>query len=103
MRNIRSWVWLFLFGSLWGICEVLAGEGLLGKEVPYASVWLSAWAFLVLAVARGVVNKLGSSTAVGAIAAIFKLVNAAPFFCHLLGIFMLGLAFDVFFFSFDEA
>lgn len=96
MRNIKNWVWLLLFGSLWGMCEVIAGEGLFGGRVPYASVWLSAWAFFVLAVARGVVNEPGSSTAVGAFAAFFKLVNAAPFFCHLLGIFFLGLAFDLF-------
>ena len=30
----------------------------------------------------------------GATAALFKLINAAPFYCHLLGIVFLGLAFD---------
>jgi hypothetical protein len=29
------------------------------------------------------------------VATLFKLVNASPFICHLLGIFMLGLAFDI--------
>jgi len=96
MRDIKTWLWLLLFGSLWGVCEVIAGEDLFGKGVPHASVWLSAWALFVLAMARGVLNKPGSSTAVGTFAAIFKLVNAAPFFCHLLGIFFLALAFDVF-------
>jgi len=95
MRNIKHWVWLLLFGSLWGISEVFGGEVLSKNKIAYASVWLSAWAFFVLAAARGFLNKPGSSSIIGAFAAVFKLVNAAPFFCHLLGIFFLGLVFDI--------
>jgi hypothetical protein len=75
--------------------EVVGGEGFYKNNVPYASVWLSAWAFFMLGLARGIVNKPGSSTAVGAAAALFKLVNAAPYFCHILAIFFLGLVFDI--------
>jgi len=96
MRSIKNWVWLLLFGSVWGIAEVIVGEGLFGNKVAHASILLSAWAFFMLAMARGVVNLPGSSTAIGAFAALFKLVNAPPFYCHLLGIFFLGLAFDLF-------
>lgn len=96
MRNPKNWVWILLFGSLWGISEVIGGEAFYRNNVPHASVWLSAWAFFVLAMGRGLVNKPGSSTAIGGIAALYKLINAAPFFCHLLGIFFLGLTFDVF-------
>lgn len=95
MRNPKNWVWLLLFGSLWGISEVIGGEAFYRNNVPHASVWLSAWAFLVLALGRGLVNKPGSSTAIGGIAALYKLVYAAPYFCHLLGILILGLTFDV--------
>jgi len=96
VRNIKNWLWFLLFGSIWGIAEVTVGEGLFGNEIPHASVLLSAWALFILAVARGVVNEPGSSTAVGAFAALFKLANAPPFYCHLLGIFFLGLTFDLF-------
>ena len=75
--------------------EVAGGGILYAIEVPRASIFLAAWAFLILAFARGIVDKPGSSTAIGAVATLFKLVNAAPFICHLLGIFMLGLAFDI--------
>ena len=95
MRQLRNWLWLLLFGSLWGISEVIFGEVLARESIPYASVWLSAWALLVLGLARGVLNKAGTSTIIGAVAALFKLVNTAPFFCHLLGIFCLGLVFDI--------
>jgi hypothetical protein len=95
MKNYKNWLWFLLFGSLWGLSEVIVGEALWAKSLPYASVLLSAWALLMLAMGRGIVNVPGSSTTIGAFAALFKLVNAAPFFCHLLGIFALGLVFDI--------
>jgi hypothetical protein len=95
MRDIKNWAWFFLFGSLWGLSEVAAGGILYAVEIPSSSIFLAAWAFLILAVARGVVDRPGSSTVIGAVAMLFKLVNASPFICHLLGIFMLGLAFDI--------
>ncbi len=96
MKSAKNWVWLILFGSLWGVVEVVVGEVLFAQEVPLASVWLSAWAFLMLGAARGLLNEPGSSSAVGAVASLYKLAFAAPYYCHLLGIFFLGLMFDVF-------
>ena len=95
MRNIKYGLLLLLFGSLWGGAEVFAGEALFSDRVPYAEVWLTAWALFVLAVARGIINKPGTSTAIGAFASVYKAVCAAPFFCHILAIFILGLAFDI--------
>ncbi len=94
MKRIRMWAWLLFFGSLWGINEVITGEILFRSQAFFASVWLAAGAFFILGVARGVVNKPGTSLVVGSIAAGFKLVNASPYFCHLLGIFLLGAAFE---------
>lgn len=94
MRDAKQWVWLLLFGSAWGISEVAAGGALYRANVGYTSVWMAAWGFFVLAAARGLFNKPGSSTAIGGVAALFRLVNAGPFLCHLLGIFALGLVFD---------
>jgi hypothetical protein len=96
VNSTRNWLWLLLFGSLWGAMEVVGGEVLYRNGVPQASVFLTAWALFVLAVSRGVLNRPGTSSAVGALAALYKLANAAPFFCHLLGIFFVGLVFDVF-------
>lgn len=95
MRDIKNWAWLLFFGSLWGISEVAAGGILYDPDVPFASVILAAWAFFILAVGRGVINKPGTSVIIGAVATLFKLVNASPYICHLLGIFMLGVAFDI--------
>jgi hypothetical protein len=86
-------LWILLFGSLWGLGEIIIGGVLSAWNVP-SSVWVSSFALFVLAVARGCLNLPGTSTAMGVIAALFKLANAAPFHCHLLGIVALGAAFD---------
>ncbi|MHB8055160.1 MAG: hypothetical protein ACYDH3_07940 [Candidatus Aminicenantales bacterium] len=93
MKIAKSWLWILALGSLWGLAEV-AGEGLWAKDIPFSSVILSAFAFFLMGIGRALLNKPGTSTAMGATAALFKLVNAAPYFCHLLGIVMLALAFD---------
>jgi hypothetical protein len=94
MRRIEFVALILFFGSLWGLSEVLGGGLLYAGDVPRASIFLSAWALLILAVARGILDRPGTSTLIGGVAALFKLINAGPFVCHLLGIFMLGVAFD---------
>jgi len=95
MTSIKQLTWLVLFGSLWGMSEVFIGGALYNANVPRASVYLSLFAVFILAMARGMLDRPGSSTAVGIIAAAYKLVNAAPFFCHIYGILFLAVAFDL--------
>jgi hypothetical protein len=95
MERFRPLIWIFLFGSLWGISEAIGGDVLYAAQIPHSSVWLSAWALFLLAFARAQNNTPGTSSAIGGIAALFRLVNAGPFICHLLGIFLLGVAFDI--------
>lgn len=55
----KPFVWLLLFGSLWGMSEVVLG-GLFDEIiVAFPSVWLNAWALFVLAIARGIIWVLG--------------------------------------------
>ena len=90
-------MWLFLFGSIWGINEVFLGEALYQYDVQNSSVILTVMALFFLAAARGMINRPGSSALIGAFAVLFRLANTAPSYCHLLGIFLLGATFDVFF------
>ncbi len=90
-------MWLFLFGSIWGINELFLGEALYRNDVQNSSVILTAMALLLLAISRGMINKPGSSALIGAFAVLFRLGNTAPSYCHLLGIFLLGATFDIFF------
>ncbi|MBU0711570.1 hypothetical protein KJ762_06205 [bacterium] len=96
MNVLKHWILLLFFGFVWGIFEVVIGETMFGQGLSYASAWLIIWAVFVLAMARGVLNKPGSSTVIGLFAGIFKLANTSPFFCHLLAIFIIGMTFDVF-------
>lgn len=96
MKKFKPVMWLFLFGSLWGINEVFLGEILYRNDVLYSSVILTVMSLFLLAVSRGMINKPGSSTLIGAFAVLFRLANTAPSYCHLLGIFLLGATFDVF-------
>lgn len=76
---------LLLLASAWGMGELIGGE----------TVVLTAWALMMLVAARVLVNRPGSSTVLAAIAVLFKSVHTAPFFCHLAGIALLGVAFDL--------
>jgi len=96
MNKFKPLMWLFLFGSIWGINEVFLGEVLYRNDVQNSSVILTAMALLLLAISRGIINKPGSSALIGAFAVLFRLANTAPSYCHLLGIFILGVTFDIF-------
>ena len=89
-------MWLFLFGSVWGINEVFLGNILYLNEAPYPAIILTVIALFLLEISRGMINKPGSSTLIGTFAVLFRLANTAPSYCHLLGIFLLGVTFDVF-------
>jgi hypothetical protein len=96
MKKFKPIIWLFLFGSIWGINEVFLGEILYRNDVQNSSVILTAMALFLLAISRGMINKPGSSALIGTFAVLFRLANTAPSYCHLLGIFLLGATFDVF-------
>lgn len=95
MLKHKNAIWLLFLGSLWGIGELVGGEALYSSEVPRASLWLTCWALFVLALGRAIFDRPGSSTAISAIASVYRLANAYPFFCHILGILFLGIAFDL--------
>jgi uncharacterized membrane protein len=96
MKRFKPVLWLFLFGSIWGINELFLGEILYRNDVQNSSIILTVMALFLLAISRGMINKPGSSTLIGIFAVLFRLANTAPSYCHLLGIFLLGVTFDGF-------
>lgn len=93
-EGIRLLTGVLFFGSVWGMIEVLLGGFLYKQDIPRSSVILAAGALFVLSAARIWMPRRGSSTLIGVVAALYKLINAAPFICHLFGIFALGFVFD---------
>ena len=85
---------ILIFGSLWGCIEVFAG-GALKEVIPRSSVVPTILGLAVLASARFLVRTPGSSTAIAAVAMLFRLTNAGGYFCHLWAIFLIGVSFDI--------
>ena len=96
MITTRNILWVLVLGSAWGVAEIFGDDLFGGLGVGEASIWLAAWAVLILSIGRGVWNKIGSSAIIGLIAAALKFVGPSPNYCHLLGIVSIGLVFDLF-------
>jgi hypothetical protein len=94
MRKTQLLAILF-FSGIWGLSEAALGDALYAHHVPMASVFLAVIAFLVLAVAAPFVPRLGGATAIGLLAMLYKVLNVPFFGCHLAGIALLGLSWDL--------
>ena len=96
MITKKNILWILVLGSVWGVAEIFGKDLLADIGVGGASIWLAAWAILLLSIGRGIWNKIGSSTIIGLIAAAFKFAGPSTNYCHLLGIAALGVFFDIF-------
>jgi len=90
-------VGVLFFGGLWGISEAVLGDALYRADVPYASVPLAVVGFVVMTIAAVYFPRIGTATLVGACAMLYKFLNVPFFACHLLGILLTGLCYDLFF------
>ena len=82
-------------GGLWGLAEAALGGWMYAADLRLAApVVLALIAFAILAVGRIYLPVPGSSTAIAALAMLFKLLNEPFFGCHLLAILLLGAGFD---------
>lgn len=93
--KVRHWIGLLFFGAIWGVYELWAGGQFYEVDLSMGPVWLSVWAFCVMALARGIWNARGSSTGIAMVAAGVKALGVQSYFCHLLAIVLLGVAFDL--------
>ncbi len=91
---------ILFFGAVWGLSEAALGDALYRAGVPYASVPLTAIGFVVLTWARAYFPRSGTATLIASFALLYKFLNAPFFACHLLGIVLMGVCYDVFFNAF---
>jgi hypothetical protein len=87
---------LFL-GGVWGVSEATLGNALYGAQVPHASIPLTVIGFVILTVARVWFPRPGMATLIASFAMLYKFLDAPFFACHLLGIVLVGVCYDVFF------
>ena len=88
---------VLFFGGLWGLCEAVPGNALYSANVPYASVPLTIIGFVVMTIARVYFPQKGTATLIAVCAMFYKFLNVPFFACHLLGILLMGLCYDLFF------
>jgi len=88
---------ILFFSGLWGMSEAVLGGALYRVDVPYASAPLTVIGFIILTFARAYFPQKGTATLIAACAMLYKFLNAPFFACHLLGIFLTGLCYDLFF------
>jgi hypothetical protein len=88
---------ILFFSGLWGISESVLGDALYRGDVPFASVPLTVIAFIVMSFARVYFPQKGTATLIAAFAMLYKFLNAPFFVCHLLGILLTGVCYDLFF------
>ncbi|MFO7899749.1 MAG: hypothetical protein R6V58_11910 [Planctomycetota bacterium] len=93
----RALLGVLFFGTLWGASEAMLGGALYAAGVPRASVPLTIIGFCVLTAARGYLPWPGSATLIASCALLYKFLNNPFFACHLLGIFLLGVSYDLVF------
>jgi len=88
---------ILFFSAIWGTSEAFLGEALYNTGFPYPSVLLTIIGFSVLAFASVSFPQRGTATLIAALAMLYKFLNVPFFACHLLGILMVGICFDLFF------
>jgi len=88
---------VLFFSGLWGISEAVLGDALYSNSVPYASVPLTIIGFTVMTIAKVYFPQKSTATLIAACAMLYKFLNVPFFACHLLGILLMGLCYDLFF------
>lgn len=88
---------ILFFSGIWGISESILGGALYAANIPYASIPLTIIALITLAVAHVYLPQKGTACLIAAFAMLYKFMNTPFFACHLLGILLTGVCFDVFF------
>ena len=88
---------VLFFGGLWGISEAVLGDALYSANLPYASVPLTVIGFVLMAIAHVYFPQKGTALLIAACAMFYKFLNVPFFACHLLGILLMGLCYDLFF------
>jgi hypothetical protein len=88
---------VLFFSGLWGFSEAILGDALYRADVRYASVPLTVIGLCVLSFAWANLPQAGTATLIAACAMLYKFLNTPFFACHLLGILLMGICFDLLF------
>ena len=88
---------VLFFSALWGISESVFGGVLYSSGVPCASALLTIIGLIILTFAGVYFEQKGTIILIAALAMLYKFLNTPFFACHLLGILLTGICYDLFF------
>ena len=88
---------ILFFSGIWGISEAALGGLLYRANIPHASIALTIIAFVVLTFAKVYFPQKGIATLTALLAMLYKFMNAPFFACHMFGILLTGICYDLFF------
>ena len=88
---------VLFFSGLWGLCEAVLGGALYAANTPHASVVLTVCALVILSFAAVYFPRKGMPTAIAGCAMLYKFLNEPFFACHLVGILLTGISYDLVF------
>ena len=86
---------VLFFSAIWGLFEAFLGGYLYRNGIQHASIPLTVIALVILTVSKRYLPFAGSATLVAVFAMLFKFLNLPFFACHLLGIILLGISYDL--------
>jgi len=97
-KEIRNRLFpILFFSALWGFSEAALGGFLYRLDTPHASVYLTVIGFSILTVAGVYLPGRGVLSIIAVFAMLYKIMNTPFFACHLFGILLLGVCYDLFF------
>ena len=88
---------VLFFSALWGLSEAVLGGFLYGRGAAYSSVYLTIIGFGILTIARFYLPQIGTAGAIAALAMLYKFLNSPFYGCHLIGILLTGVSYDLVF------
>lgn len=82
MKNLKIFVGILLFGSLWGFSEVIIGSAISDIGLPSGMIMTGVFAIIFLVLSRTIYRQPGMQFGMGLVAGSLRLFN--PFMgCHL--------------------
>jgi hypothetical protein len=102
LKTKRLLITILLFGFIWGCLEVVLKDSLMLLNVERTSYILTATGILILAIARIICNKPGSSLLIGMVAALFKVLSLDFFACQMFAIVIEAGSFDIIYSYLDK-
>ena len=91
----KYWAEILLFGSLWGVSEVIIENYLVPMCVIPRSIILSTMAIFLISIARTQMPQPGLIFITGVVAALYKFLNIQFFGCQILALIMLSGSFEI--------